>query len=66
MLLEELRNKLLDIIKAEGKPVQLVAEEMDIDRLTLAAFLKGRVNPRYETLCKIREYINKNSKGKYD
>lgn len=61
MLLDELRNKLLDIIKAEGKPLQMVADEIDICRLTLHNFLKGNLKPRYETLCKLREYVKKNS-----
>lgn len=63
MLLDELRNKLMDIIKSEGKPLQMVADEMEICRSTLHNFLKGNLKPRYETLCKLREYVNKNNKN---
>lgn len=60
-LLDELRIKLQAVIDTHYKPLGLVADELEMSRITLNDFLKGKVNPRYETICKIREYIDKNS-----
>lgn len=62
MTLDKLRSKLQDIINKEGMPVILLAEEIGMDRFALGEFLKGKRQPRYETILKMQKYLEKRKK----